>query len=89
MSFFLAMLSFGSTIRGRDASQHHVQATKTNSVAIATQPTWKQIGSYTPPPNREMSTMVFDPDTQTTILFGGSTLGWARQNDTWSFDGQR
>jgi hypothetical protein len=60
----------------------------TNPRADVTSANWFRLGSYVPPPNREMSAMVFDPDTETTILFGGATLGWGRQGDTWSFDGQ-
>src|SRR5438552_17855401 len=78
VSVLLTMLSFASTSDGRDTSQYRISGTRISSAASLTQAKWTQIGSYAPPPNREMVAMVFYPDTQTTILFGAATLGWGR-----------
>ena len=49
---------------------------------------WTQLSPATQPSSRSFPAMVYDPQRQRIVLFGGMTVGsFNRLNDTWEFDG--
>lgn len=49
--------------------------------------TWTDLGASNPPPGRNSHMMVYDPDTERVLLFGGGDLD-QDFNDTWTYDSE-
>jgi len=79
---------FGGTLAGQDGGA--VQRTHYDETWIWNGKTWTQHFPPVSPPARRFDSqgMVYDPRTETVVLFGGMTANNTVLGDTWSWDGK-